>query len=366
VRIFNFILGVLGVLLVIGAFSSFFALFLLGGIATGSVTFAFGLPILLIVLGAAMAYFGFYYKELSNNGNSKLITIVKWGIVSAIALLISDFIITKLVIVNNFWAILLTAAVVSIVIQAVRSHDNEFSFKMRWFIFYFLVYATVIWVMGEYFLPKIAFQTGIFSSIVIGFTIAGIIVIIQKIGLRSHTVPWVSIVLVLILVVANLGYLQDIIPIDLPTKPQNASAMSEDKQVCPTPKLQNIWVSSEADFNSNSIMLTLNSLVDTSVWRIEHNFGSCYKGKYRDQNPSWYYCDDMIISRWATGSSGTINYRWYTAVTAEWRPERVGSNTLYVFDGFSCENGKKVTVDKETTAYYVYVSRDGTEIKVEY
>ena len=35
-------------------------------------------------------------------------------------------------------------------------------------------------------------------------------------------------------------------------------------------------------------------------------------------------------------------------------------------DNFYCENGQKVTVDKETTSYYVHVSRDGTEITIEY
>ena len=89
---------------------------------------------------------------------------------------------------------------------------------------------------------------------------------------------------------------------------------------------------------------------------------SCYKGKYKGQFPDWFYCDDMVVSRWETSDSGAIRYRWYTAVTAEWRPEK----GRYLLDDFSCENGKKVTVDKESTAYYVHVSRDGTEIKIEY
>ena len=71
----------------------------------------------------------------------------------------------------------------------------------------------------------------------------------------------------------------------------------------------------------------------------------------------------MIVSRWETTISGTISYRWYTAVSAEWKPVEEGK---FIFDKFSCEGGKKVTVDKESTSYYVHVSRDGTEIKVEY
>jgi hypothetical protein len=74
----------------------------------------------------------------------------------------------------------------------------------------------------------------------------------------------------------------------------------------------------------------------------------------------------MIVSRWETGSSGTIKYRWYTAVSAEWRPIRLGNDPLYTLNGLTCENGKKVTVAKETTGYYVYVSRDGTPIRIEY
>ena len=58
----RFIIGVLGILLVIGSFISFIPLVLLGGFASGSVLFAFGFPVLLIVVGATMVYFGFYSK----------------------------------------------------------------------------------------------------------------------------------------------------------------------------------------------------------------------------------------------------------------------------------------------------------------
>ena len=106
----------------------------------------------------------------------------------------------------------------------------------------------------------------------------------------------------------------------------------------------------DGSFDSKIIGPLLNGVIDTSVWRIEGNIRSCYKGKYRGQYPNWVYCDDMIVSRWEKHSSGTIEYRWYTAVTAVWQPEKVKSSQ-YVFNDFYCENGKKVTVDKETTAY---------------
>ncbi len=79
----------------------------------------------------------------------------------------------------------------------------------------------------------------------------------------------------------------------------------------------------EASFTPNGIASILNNYVDASVWRVENLFSPCYKGKYTGQNPNWYYCDDMIVSRWETSSSGTINYRWYTAITAEFSPKKL-------------------------------------------
>lgn len=287
-----------------------------------------------------------------------LLSIAKWGVASVIAILISNFIIAKLMISNNFLAILLTAAIVSIVIQAIRSHYNEFSFKMRWFFFHFLVYAVVIWAMIESILPRLGLQTGILSSLIIGLTIAVTIVIIQKIGIRSRTIPWISLVLVLVLLVANLGYLKSIVPIDLPALYQNGSAVPEGKQACPTSTV--VYYSTPSLSTSD-----LKGLINTNVWRIEKNPTSCYKGIYQGQNPDRFYCDNLVVSRWDLSSSGTINYRWYTVVTAEFRLETGGSESLYVLDGLSCENGERVVVDKNSPQIYTYGSKDGTRINID-
>jgi hypothetical protein len=361
-KLFQFILGVLGILLIIGAFSSFIPLLLLGGIATGSFAFAFGFPIFLMVLGAAMVYFGFYYKGATHKSNSQLIDIGKWGLIYTVAILLANYIISKIIIFDTFLVILFTATIVSIVVQVIKSH--EYKFKFNWFIFYFLIYANLIWAMGEFILPKVAFQTGFFSSVVIGFTLAGVVAIIQRLRIRRDSILWVSIILVMLLLVGNLDSLQ-LSPIkQLLEQSSNSTELSEDKQICPTALEVISYPVSEAVLNPISIRPSLNKMIDNSIWRIEGDIRSCYNGKFKGQYPDWFYCDDMIVSRWETSSSGTIRYRWYTAVTAEWKPE--GKNSRYVFDDFSCENGKKVTVDKETTAYYVHVSRDGTEIKVEY
>ena len=364
----RFILGVLGILLIIGAFTSFIPLLFLGGIATGSVAFAFGFPIFLMILGAAIVYYGFYYKESVRKSNIQLGQVAKWGIIHSIAILLANYVTSRFIILDNFLVILFTAIIVSIVTQVVRSHESHFNLK--WFIFYFLVYANVIWVIGEFILPKLFFQTTTFSSFFVGFILAGVVDIIQKINIRQHAIQWISIVLVITMLVSNLGSVMSLVnleslPIDTTKIKQtkNTSELSEKDQVCPTPDLPRLpLLKAQSALESELIAGTINDLVDTSVWRIEGNVRNCYKGKYKGQYPDWFYCDDMIVSRWETTSSGTISYRWYTAVTAEWRPE----DGKYVFDDFSCENGKKVTVDKETTAYYVHVSRDGTEIKIEY
>src|SRR3989338_2332215 len=361
----RFTLGVLGIILIIGAFSSFLPLLFLGGIATGSVSFAFGFPIFLIILGALMIYYGFYYLESKTNRNDHLMHIAKWGIIHTIAILIGNFVISRLMIVDTLLVTLITASMISIVTQVVRSHHTHFNIK--WFIFYFLLYANIIWAFGEFILPEIFFQTSFFSSIVIGFTLAGVVTIIQKINMNRDSVKWFSIALAIILLVANLESLviSPIKPFLASVQSSNSSELSEDRQDCPTSLSRLPLVRPDGSFDSKIIGPLLNGVIDTSVWRIEGNIRSCYKGKYRGQYPNWVYCDDMIVSRWEKHSSGTIEYRWYTAVTAVWQPEKVKSSQ-YVFNDFYCENGKKVTVNKETTAYYIHVSRDGTEIKVEY
>jgi len=231
---------------------------------------------------------------------------------------------------------------------------------MRWFIFYFLVYTTIIWVIREYLIPQLISQNIILPSVIIGFVIAVIIVIIREIGIKSRTIPWISFVLILILLVSNLGSL---IPSDFSLDSPNFATELESGKACPTPK--DVLQEFESTINSNSTMSALNSLIDKDVWRVENVFNYCYKGKYSGQHLDWFYCDNMIVSRWETGSSGTIKYRWYTAVTAEWRPQNVTSNSVYVLDNFKCENGKKVIVNKETPEFYVYDSKDGTKIRID-
>jgi hypothetical protein len=365
-NLLKFIIGVLGVLLIIGAFSYFFPLFLVGGIATGNVAFAFGLPIFLIVIGAVMVYFGFFNVKSESKNGQQLWKIAKWGALYTLAVLLGNYIISRFMIADTLITILLTALVVSIVAQIVISHNSNF--RLKWFIFYFLVYAIVIWSIGEFIIPKVAFQAGFFSALLIGFVISGVVSIIQKLNIRGDSVHWISIVLAMILLVANLDSIQ-LLPItSVLDISSNYSNLSEDKQVCPDSISSVPPIQTEAKFDSVSLTgQTLNALLNRGVWKIEGNIRHCYKGKYKGQYPDWFYCDDMIVSRWETGSSGTIKYRWYTAVTSNWRPVKGDSfETQYVFNGFSCENGQKVTVDKEKTSYYVYVSRDGTEIKVQY
>lgn len=291
--------------------------------------------------------------------------ITKWAFISFIGLLISRYIIIKLTIINDFLGILLAAIIISILIQAVRSHNNQSYFKMKWFIFYFLIYSIIIWIIG-YMFPKLSFQNGILPSIIIGFAIGIFIYLIQETGIKSRTVPWISLVLVLILIVSNLGYLQGIIPINFQNLYKNSSLLQESEQLCPTPTkdLQEF----ETSFNPKIIASTLNNdFIDISVWRVENLFSSCYKGKYKGQYPNSYYCDNMIVSRWETGSSGEINYRWYTAVTAELNPTKLENGVvIYSLNAFSCENGQKVTVKKGVTDYYVYDSKDGTKIRIKY
>ena len=281
---------------------------------------------------------------------------VKWGIVSFIAILISDYIINKLFVVNTFFIILITASIISILIQAVRSHDGQLDFRMRWFIFYFLTYSLIIFVVREY-VSAIFLIHNINLIALSSLMISGVIVLVQKAGVRSRTVPWLSFILLLLLLVANLEQISEITPSNL-YPPRYGSDLPESKKDCPS-FIQNYptRVLSSA---------FLDTLIKTNVWRIEHNFGSCYLGKYTGQHTERFYCDDLIVSRWDKSDSGAINYRWYTAVSTEWIIDSSGASPLYLLNSLSCENGNRVTVEKGITNYYVYVSKDGTQIRVEY
>jgi hypothetical protein len=364
-NLFRFILGIFGVILLVGACSFFIPLIFIGGIASGSVAFAFGFPIFLMLLGATMVYFGFYYKGSKRVSNNQLKYIAKWGIIHSVALMLGFYIISRLMITDILIITLLTAIIVLLVAQIVRSHKQHFS--MRWFLLYFLIYANIIWVMKVFILPVISSETIIFPSFIIGFTIAGVIIILQKLNMRRQSIPWVSIVLIILLLVGNLESLQISSVSQIIPENSNSLELSEDKQECPSVISNSSLLLNGWEFDPTSVGPVLNNVINTSVWEVEGDIRSCYIGKYKGQYPNWFYCDDMIVSRWETSNYGTINYRWYTAVTSEWKPEVVGNETLgYELYDFSCENGKKVTVDKETTAYYVHVSRDGTEIKIEY
>ncbi|MBT3407096.1 hypothetical protein HN415_00265 [Candidatus Woesearchaeota archaeon] len=221
--------------------------------------------------------------------------------------------------------------------------------------------------MNDFIIPEITFQNNIYSLIFLGFTLSIFLSIIQKINIKHKTIPWVSLILGIILIVGNLQSI-DILPIkNIINNQINSTEIIEKNQACPT-ALNGILDRplSEIFIQPDSVKSSLNKMVNTSIWRIEGDIRTCYKGKYKGQYPNWYYCDDMIVSRWETSKSGLIKYRWYTAVTSEWKSTDETGTTLYTFEHFSCENGKKVTVNKETTAYYVHVSRDGTEIKIKY
>ncbi len=239
---FRFTIGVLGILLLIGVFSSIIPLIFLGGIATGNIIFALGFPIFLIIVSTGMIYFGFYYKDSKINSNYQILDIVKWGAIYTIAILISNFLVSRLMIVNALLITIISAALISIITQVIKSHDSKF--EVKWFILELLIYANVIWAFNEFIIPEIFFQTGIFSSIVVGFILAGAISIIRKPNLNTQSIKWLSITLAIILLVANLASLQISTSTPLTTTPSpDNGQIPEDNQLCPTSTLTSSSVS---------------------------------------------------------------------------------------------------------------------------
>lgn len=217
----RFITGVLGILLIVGAFGSFLPLFLLGGIATGSVGFAFGLPIALMIIGAIMVYFGFYYHGSVSQSNTQLSGLIKWGLIHALAIWLASIGLEKLSITNSLLVILLTALAVSVIAQIVRSKYADFN--ARWFIFYYLIHATIFWIVVWFILPLVKLQGPIITPIAAGFVIAGVALILKKQNLRRETVPWVCIALVVILLIGQLASVKGIAA-SLPVTGSNSTA----------------------------------------------------------------------------------------------------------------------------------------------
>ena len=288
---------------------------------------------------------------------------LKWWAVAFLGLLISNYIFSRIGISNEFLMLLAVTLLLSIVIQIVKSHDDEHSFRFRWFIFYFVVYALIIWFMNENILPIINSPNNIYYFIIVGAIISIAIFLINMIPLRSRAIPWISFILLLLLLVANLDNMQNINLNSFNNFYSNVSGVSESKQMCPTISYKSgTLFLYEENLNAASTVGTILELgINRTVWRIEKSISSCYKGKYQNQNPSWFYCDNMIISRWDLSNAGTINYRWYTAVTAEWSP----IEDKYVFNDFSCEGGKKAIIEKGKNEVYVYDSRQGNSINIE-
>ena len=288
--------------------------------------------------------------------------IFKWWLIAFIGLWLGNFLISKFNIYNKLLMLFGVTLIFSIVMQIVKSNDNPHSFYLREFIFYFLIYAFIIGGIGEALLPLMNSVDNIYYFIVLGLIISLSLFFVQKIKIRSKVLPWISLILFLLLLTFNLTYLQDMglgkfVPY---SGVQGDSQLPENKQYCPTPKIHPIY-----QIDSNGPKSLLNGLLDATIWREENPFSECYSGKYQNQNPNWIYCDNLIVSRWELSSLGNINYRWYAAVSAEWKPVKEGLS-IFALEDFSCENGQKVTVEKGVTNYYVYDSRDGKQIKIKY
>lgn len=307
-------------------------------------------------------------KNYLNKITPLFLSFLLWTLVIMLGLFVSSFILSRLNIQNKFLIVLITAFIISIFMEMIRSHNERYYFKKNWAFFYFLIYSVVLWSINEFLLIDF-FSNRIFKSLLIAGVILSVIVtLIRNMRLKSSSLPWACTLLILILIVGNLGYLGSLIPSEF-TPLLNRSALSEGSSLCPTTIYgpSSPLILEEKTFNSANLMNTwAKLLVNSSVWTIEHDFGSCYKGKYKGQFPERIYCDDLIVSRWERGISGAINYRWYTAVSAEWAPMNNNAGNSYIFNGFICENGQKVTVEKGVTNYYVYDSRSGGQIRIKY
>lgn len=294
----------------------------------------------------------------------EITSILKWGIVYSISLFIGNYILNQLNIAHIFLNLILMAFFVSIIAQVAKNHGHhESQFNLKWFIFYFLIYANLIWLIEKIIFSGMITQAGSLSVILTGFIISVVVFIIRKIGIKGHSIILINFILLVLLFVANIDSLNIDSTRSFVNTQLNSSLKTEEKQLCPTPLREMPKVTNTKVFKIVTMGPELSKLIDTSVWTIENGIGTCYAGKYKGQQLNGYYCEGMIVSRWDTSSAGTINHRWYTAVYAEWLPSNDGG---WLFNGFKCENGQKLEVEKGKTNYYVHVNKDGSTVRIEY
>jgi len=191
--VFRFIIGVLGILLIIGTASAFLPLVLLGGISSGSVGFAFGFPIVLFIIGAIMVYFGFY----SSRGyhNFKYLWFIKWGLVHSFSIWLASIILLKLNIYEPILTIFSTGLVISIMAFFIRKSH----FNIKWFSLYFMIHSASFWIINFYLLPWIGINDLIIKTLTSGFIIAGITSVTGKLNLRKKEIAATIILFVLII-----------------------------------------------------------------------------------------------------------------------------------------------------------------------
>ena len=202
--VFKFIIGVLGVLLILGTMSAFLPLVLLGGLSSGTVSGALILPIFLFVVGAVMVYFGFYYHGSSSSSN-ELSNFLKWGAIHAIGLYVGLIIIQKMNISNLLIKYVLLGALLALVASIVNKiHTN----RKRQFLSYAL-HIFSVWISIQYIVPLIGINDYLASIIFSGFIIHAIFILFKRLKLHGKEIP-VSILILAVFIIFNLSSLSSI------------------------------------------------------------------------------------------------------------------------------------------------------------
>lgn len=203
IGLIKFIIGVLGILLIIGTGSAFLPLILLGGFVSGSVTTAFALPIVLLVIGAVMVYFGFYYHgSISSNKSNQFL---KWGIIHSISLYVGLIIIQKIGINNLFIKFILLGVFLSIVASII----NKVHVTKKRQLLSYMLHIFAVWLSIQYLINLIGINNYLASVIFTGFFVHIFFVIFQKLKLRGKEIP-ITILLLFIFIVFNISSLSSI------------------------------------------------------------------------------------------------------------------------------------------------------------
>jgi hypothetical protein len=119
-----------------------------------------------------------------------LLNFLLWTSVILIGLFVSHFIIDRLNITNNFLIVLITAFIISVFMELIRSHNERYYFKKNWVFFYFLIISVTLWAFNDFIFIDFLSQNVFKQLLIVSIVLSATIILLRSISERA-TLPGV-------------------------------------------------------------------------------------------------------------------------------------------------------------------------------